>query len=66
MSWRVGSGLFWEFWPIIKARIPDVEDRAVFTRDLVEMFLEHDVDPCDMRGGDQEIDLIMDDVDPEA
>ena len=39
---------------------------AAFTRDLVRVFLDHDVDPCDMRGGDPEIDRVMDEVDPEV
>jgi hypothetical protein len=64
MSWRTGSSLFWEFWPKVKAGITDAEHRAMFARDLVTLFLNHDVDPGDMRGVDAEIDQIMDEVDP--
>lgn len=65
MSWRTGSSLFWDFWPKVKAGIPDGEHRAAFTRELAALFLDHDVDPCEMRGGDPEIDRIMDELDPE-
>ncbi len=62
MSWRMGSRLFWDFWPKVKTGIPDEGHRAAFARDLVNLFLYHDVDPGDMRGGDPEIDRIMDEV----
>ena len=62
MSWRMGSQLFWEFWPKVKAGIPDENHRAIFARDLVNLFLDHDVDPCEMSGGDPEIDRIMDEM----
>jgi hypothetical protein len=65
MSWRTGASLFWDFWPKIKAGIPDDEHRAAFARELVTLFLDNDVDPCDLRGEDPEIDRIMDEVDPE-
>ena len=66
MSWRTGSSLFWDFWPKVKEGIPDPEHRAAFARDLVTLFLDHDVDPCEMRGADPEIDRVMDEVDSEV
>ena len=66
MSWRIGSKLFWDIWPKVKADISDDDHRADFARSLVGLFLDNDVDPCDMRGGDPEIDRVMDDLDREA
>ena len=65
MSWRAGSSMFWELWPKVKAAIPESEIRADFTRRLLTLFLDHDTDPCDLRGRDAEIDRLMDEVDPE-
>ena len=65
MSWRTGSRLFWDFWPKVKAGIPDEDHRATFARDLVNLFLDNDVDPCEMVGGDPEIDHIMAEIDLE-
>ena len=66
MSWRAGSKLFWDIWPVIKSALPDAEHRAEFARPLLGLFLENDVDPCEMRGGDPEIDLLMDEIDREV
>jgi len=57
--------MFWELWPKVKAAIPELEIRADFTRRLLRLFLDHDTDPCDLRGLDAEIDRLMDEVDPE-
>jgi hypothetical protein len=65
MSWRTGADLFWDFWPKVKAGIRDDEHRAAFAGELVALFLDHDVDPLDLRGTDPEIDRIMDELDPE-
>ncbi len=64
MSWRAGTTLFWDFWPKIKAAMPDEEARGEFTRDLLKAFLDHDTDPGDLRGRDPEINRLMDEVDP--
>ena len=45
--------------------MPDPEARAYFTRRLLEAFLDNDIDPCDLRGQDPEIDRLMDEIDPE-
>ena len=65
MSWRTGADLFWDFWPKVKANITDDEHRTTFTRELLALFLDNDVDPCDIRGTDPEIDRLMDELDPE-
>lgn len=65
MSWRAGRSLFWDFWPKVKAALPDEELRADFTRSLLTAFLENDIDPGDLRHQDPEIDRLMDEIDPE-
>jgi hypothetical protein len=65
MSWRAGTSLFWDFWPKVKEAIPDEEPRAYFARGLLKAFLDNDIDPCDLRGQDAEIDRLMDEIDPE-
>ena len=65
MSWRTGASLFWEFWPKVKAAMPDAEGRKYFARGLLNVFLDNDVDPGDLRGQDAEIDQLMDEINPE-
>ena len=57
--------MFWELWPKVKAAMPEPEHRANFTRGLLTLFLDHDVDPCDLRSVDPEIDRLMEEIDPE-
>ncbi len=57
--------MFWELWPKIKAVLPEPELRADFARGQLRLFLDYDVDPCDLRGEDPEIDKLMDEIDPE-
>jgi hypothetical protein len=65
MSWRAGAKLFWELRPKIKAAMPDPNVRADFARSQLKLFLDNDIDPCDLRGEDPEIDRLMDEIDPE-
>ena len=65
MSWRIGASLFWELWPKIEAGIPNPKQRAEFTRDLLRLLLKHDVAPDDLRGQEEEVDRLMDEIDPE-
>jgi hypothetical protein len=65
MSWRTGSTLFWRIRPDIDATVPHDDFRHAFLCKLVELFLQFDVDPQDMRGRNAEIDRVMDVVDPE-
>ena len=44
MSWRTGSKLFLEIWPLIQNNIPDREERIEFTADLLQLFVNHDMD----------------------
>lgn len=48
MSWRSGSELFCEMWPLIQARIRDKQRRREFTAGLLRHLIEHDVDPEDV------------------
>ena len=44
MSWRTGSKLFIEMWPLIQANIADKEQRIEFTGELLEVFANWDMD----------------------
>jgi hypothetical protein len=48
MSWRRGSQLFCEMWPLIQANIPDREHRIDFTARLLKLFEEDDMDTWDV------------------
>jgi hypothetical protein len=65
MSWRAGTSLFWDFWPKVKAAIPDEKHRADFTKGILNTFLDNDIDPSDLLGRDPEIDRLMDEINPE-
>ncbi len=47
MSWRSGSKLFAEIWPLIQANIPNKELRVEFTASLLTLMVENDMDPYD-------------------
>ena len=48
MSWRAGSKLFTEMWPLIQANIPDREHRIDFTGYLLDRMIQDDMDPSDV------------------
>jgi hypothetical protein len=48
MSWRSGSKLFAEMWPLIQANIPDREHRIDFTAYLLERMVNDDMDPFEV------------------
>ena len=48
MSWRAGSKLFIEMWPLIQRNIPDREHRIDFTGFLLERMVGDDMDPFDV------------------
>lgn len=48
MSWRRGSQLFCEMWPLIQAHIPDREHRVEFTAHLLKLFEDNDMDTYDV------------------
>jgi hypothetical protein len=59
MSWRTGAALFCEIWPIIDAKVEPGEFREDFVRDLVNYFLECDVDPTDLAGIHPDVDKAL-------
>ena len=48
MSWRSGSKLFAEMWPLIQANIPDREHRVDFAARLLRQMVRDDMDPFDV------------------
>ncbi len=48
MSWRSGSKLFCEMWPLILANIPDREQRIDFTARLLKLFEDDNMDTYDV------------------
>jgi hypothetical protein len=48
MSWRAGSNLFIEMWPLIQRNIPDREHRIDFSAYLLERMVGDDMDPSDI------------------
>jgi len=45
MSWRTGSTLFIELWPLLQKHIPESEERIEFTARLLDAFVHFDMDP---------------------
>ena len=48
MSWRTGSKLFIEMWPLIQANITDKEERIEFTGELLQLFARLNMDSYDI------------------
>jgi hypothetical protein len=48
MSWRTGSKLFAEMWPLIQSHIQDREHRIEFTANLLKQMVRDDMDPFDV------------------
>jgi len=48
MSWRTGSKLFAEMWPLIQSHIQDREHRIEFTASLLKQMVRDDMDPFDV------------------
>jgi hypothetical protein len=63
MSWRSGAHLFQEMWPLIQHYVPEDEWRAEFIRDLIEYFMDCDMDGTDLRRIHPEIDAALDQLD---
>lgn len=59
MSWRTGSRLFIEIWPLIQAHIDDPEERIEFTGRLLRLFCDEDMDPWDIEDVHPEIRAAM-------
>ena len=48
MSWRTGSKLFIEMWPLIQDHILDRQERIEFTGELLRIFKKADMDTWDV------------------
>lgn len=55
MSWRTGSTLFLEIWPLIQDRIPEQDIRIDFTAEIVKAFVRGDMDTWEVEDVDPEI-----------
>jgi hypothetical protein len=62
MSWRAGARLFRDIWPLIQVHVPEKEFRAEFTRDLLDFFLQCDMDGADPRRIHPEINKALDEL----
>jgi len=62
MSWRAGARLFRDMWPLIQAHVHEDDFRADFVRDLLEYFMNCDMDGTDLRRVHPEIDAALDDL----
>jgi hypothetical protein len=59
MSWRSGSILFIEIWPLLQKHIPDQEERIEFTAKLLEMLVNEDMDSYDVEDLHPEVRTAM-------
>jgi hypothetical protein len=59
MSWRSGSKLFTEMWPLIQANIPDREHRIEFTGHILKLMVRDDMDPFDVEDIHPEVRAAM-------
>ena len=62
MSWRKGSALFLEMWPLIQKHIEDRNHRIEFTGRLLELFVADDMDTYDVEDVHPEIRAAMQSV----
>jgi hypothetical protein len=62
MSWRDGTRLFLDIWPLIQRHVPDDDFRADFVRELIDYFARCDMDPADLRRVHPEIDKALDEL----
>ena len=59
MSWRSGSSMFLEFWPLIQRHLPERDDRIEFTADLLQLLVKNDMDTWDVEDVDADIRAAM-------
>jgi hypothetical protein len=62
MSWRGGTRLFLDIWPLIQRHVPEEDFRAEFARDLIDFFQRCDMDGTDLRRVHPEIDDALDEL----
>ncbi len=59
MSWRTGSRIFLEIWPILQKHIEEEDERIEFTAALLKLFTERDMDTFDIEDVHAEIRAAM-------
>jgi hypothetical protein len=59
MSWRNGSKLFAEMWPLIQENVTDREHRIDFTGRLLELLTHDDMDPFEVEDIHPEVRAAM-------
>ena len=59
MSWRSGSVLFKEIWPLLQKHILDQEERLEFTAKLLEILVNEDMDAYDVEDLHAEVRAAM-------
>jgi hypothetical protein len=59
MSWRTGSRLFIEMWPLVQSHIPNREERIDFLGDLLQAFMKGDMDTYDVEDVHSDIRAAM-------
>ncbi len=59
MSWRTGSTIFLEIWPILQKHIEEDDERIEFTAGLLKLFVEGDMDAYDVEDVHPEIRAAM-------
>jgi hypothetical protein len=59
MSWRSGSKLFVEMWPLIQANIPNREHRIEFTGHILKQMVKDDMDPVEVEDIHPEVRAAM-------
>jgi hypothetical protein len=62
VSWRAGARLFRDLWPLIQAHVPETDFREEFVRDLLDFFMDCDMDGTDLRRAHPEIDKALDEL----
>lgn len=59
MSWRTGSTILLEFWPILESRIKAKKDLNRFGEELILLFQKNDVDLDDLLGSHPSLDKLL-------
>ncbi|MEM9353296.1 MAG: hypothetical protein AAGA92_09800 [Planctomycetota bacterium] len=59
MSWRTGSTIFLEIWPILQKHISDRRERIEFAGELLKLFVHEDMDLWEVEDVDVEIRAAM-------
>lgn len=59
MSWRTGSTIFLEFWPILESKVKSKKELNQFGEELILLFQKNDVDLDDLLGSCKSLDKLL-------